>query len=153
MQWFNSSTLICADLNCNHKVKVLSRTEGEDRRSGEDRRETAATGAMRENLYPKGPDFPMRFDLIFTNTEALQRLARTYGEGCQKYGPTNWKKGFPESVLIAHAIDHLQKHMDGSVEGEDDLAHLCWNVLTLMWVQKYKPELLDLTGHLKTPSE
>lgn len=146
--------------NCGHMWdhKKETRTEGESIASAGVKMTEAtlkamgvsSTGAMRETLYPKGPDFPMRFDLIFTNTEALQRIARTYGEGNQKYGPTNWKKGFPESMLIAHAIDHLQKWMNGAME--DDLAHLVWNIMTLMWVQDNKPELLDLTGHLNPPS-
>lgn len=145
---YNAFTNKCTNLKCNWRAKVQIRTEGEDRRMGE-RREVSETGATRETLYPKGPDFPMRFDLIFTNTEALQRLARTYGEGCQKYGPKNWQKGFPESVLISHALDHLQKWFQGSKE--DDLAHAVWNLMTLMWVQENKPELLDLTGHLNVP--
>ena len=107
-------------------------------------RETASTGATRENLYPRTEGGEqMRIDLLFTNEVALERLAKTYAEGCVKYGPTNWKKGFPESMLIAHALEHIRLHMAGDIK-EDHLAHAAWNLNTLMWVQERKPELMDL---------
>ena len=109
--------------------------------------QTFATGAVRNTSVAGDTEgtFPMRFDLLLSNPEALQRIAATYGEGFQKYGANNWKKGFPESVLLNHAMAHLIQYMTGDVS-EDHLAHAVWNLTTLMWMQQHKPELLDLTG-------
>lgn len=109
-------------------------------------RETSATGAVRETLYHKGPGgFPLRYDLVFSNEVGLRRIAETFGEGFLKYGAHNWKQGFPESVLLNHAFEHLRKWMAGD-RTEDHLSHAMWNIYTLMWVEEQMPELLDVTG-------
>ena len=124
--------------------------------------ERAATGAERSQLYPTTcnqfyPTFPTRIDLVFTNPVAMERLGQTYGEGASKYPPHNWKKGFPESVLLAHVYEHLRKYQDGDFS-EDHLAHAAWNLHTLMYVQEKQIELLDLTkdmliNHCNKPSK
>lgn len=107
--------------------------------------ETHATGATRSTLYPKGQRFPIRLDLLLLNGAGLRRLAEAFGEGFLKYGRDNWKKGFPESVLLGHAVDHLLNYAEGDTS-EDHLAHALWNLLTLCYVQEKLPELLDVTG-------
>ncbi len=106
-----------------------------------------ATGAVRSAgcAGEEGYQFPLRFDLLFSNGEALRRLAATFGEGFAKYGADNWKKGIPESNLLNHAIAHLALYCERDTT-EDHLAHATWNLLTLMWQQRNKPELLDRTG-------
>jgi hypothetical protein len=106
--------------------------------------EQSSTGAKRENLYPKGYKFPIRWDLLLRNKEGLQRLAETWAEGFAKYGLKNWENGFPESMLISHAIEHLAQYLAGDTS-EDHLAHAAWNVLLIPWIQKHKPHLCDLT--------
>lgn len=106
--------------------------------------EEASTGCVRGTLYEKGQGgFDNRLDLVLLNDVALRRLAATYGEGQGKYGTFNWQKGFPESVYLCHAMEHLLKYMSGE-STEDDLAHAIWNLMTLMWIQEKKPELLDI---------
>lgn len=113
-------------------------------------RETASTGAVRETLYHKGPNgFPLRPDLVMRNDVGFRRLAETYGEGFLKYGADNWMKGFPESVLVTHALEHISKHLAGD-KSEDHIAHAIWNLYTLAWVQEKKPELMDLTNPTAT---
>jgi hypothetical protein len=92
-------------------------------------------------------DIPLRYDLMLDNTQALKRIARTYGEGSLKYPPRNWMLGFPESSLLNHVTSHLIAHREGD-QSEDHLAHACWNLMTLMWVQDEMPHLLDATGLL-----
>jgi hypothetical protein len=108
--------------------------------------ETASTGAVRETLYHKGRrGFPVRPDLVMRNDVGFERLAETYGEGFLKYGADNWMKGFPESVLVAHALNHIQKHLAGD-KCEDHIAHAIWNLYTLAWVQEKRHDLMDVTG-------
>lgn len=103
------------------------------------------TGAVRSNIYPKGNAFPARYELMMRNSVAFRRLAEVYGEGEGKYGPDNWMKGFKESVLVSHALEHIRLHLNGVPTGEDDISHAVWNLMTLMWVQENKPELMDIT--------
>lgn len=103
-----------------------------------------STGAKRSNLYPPGEKFPARYDLLFRNASAMRRVAETYGEGEAKYGADNWMNGFPESVYVSHAIEHIRLHLAGDI-GEDHLAHAAWNIMALMWTQENKPELIDRT--------
>lgn len=102
--------------------------------------EVARTGAVRDQLYPKGREFPARWDLMFDNDSGMRRLAETYGDGFAKYGACTWMKGFPKSVLIAHALDHIAKYKMGD-ESEDHLAHAAWNLLTMCWMEEHKPEM------------
>lgn len=96
-------------------------------------------------MYPQGAKFPARYDLMMRNGPGMRRLAETWGEGFAKYGPDNWMSGFPASVLLSHAQDHVAKYLTGNND-EDHLAHAAWNLLVLCWVEENKPELLDLTG-------
>lgn len=106
--------------------------------------EKAETGCVRSVLFPIGEGgFPIRLDLVLLNDVAMRRLGATYGEGQAKYGTFNWQKGFNESVYMAHAMEHLLLYMADD-KSEDHLAHACWNLMTLMWVQEKKPELLDI---------
>lgn len=107
--------------------------------------ETAGTGAIRSKLYEMGYRFELRFDLMLDNDVAMRRIAEVFGEGFRKYPFRNWKKGFPESVYINHAFEHLRMYLTGDTS-EDHLAHATWNLMSLMWLQEKKPELLDLTN-------
>ena len=109
--------------------------------------EAFATGAIRGTDVAGGEStsFPLRFDLLFSNTDAMRRLAMTYGEGAEKYGDDNWREGIPEKSCINHCLAHLQQHLEGD-RSEDHLAHAVWNLLTLIWDQENKPELLDLSA-------
>lgn len=109
--------------------------------------ETSETGAVREHLYPPGKNFPIRLDLLLQNTTALKELAEIYGLGIEKGYPIgNWKKGFKESVLIAHMMEHIRLHLEGDTSEKNHLGNALWNLWTLIWVRKNKPELMDLTG-------
>lgn len=115
-------------------------------------RTTFETGATRQaTVAGDGEEFPLRYDLMFDNLELLRRLALTYGEGSLKYSPRNWQKGFPESVLVNHAMAHIVQYLDGDTS-EDHLAHAVWNLGTIMHQQKHKPALMDITGGAKTPN-
>jgi hypothetical protein len=105
---------------------------------------TAATGAIRSKLYPEGAKFPARYDLMFRNAAGMRRLAETWGEGNEKYGPDNWMKGFPATVMVSHALEHIRLYLAGDTS-EDHLAHCAWNVLALCWIEENKPDLIDIT--------
>lgn len=102
------------------------------------------TGAVRHKKLTDS----YRFDLLDSNDEAQRRLAATYAEGFAKYGADNWKKGFPTSDLYAHAREHMLLWISGDTS-EDHLAHCCWNLMAIMWMQKNKPEMCDFPAQQK----
>lgn len=81
-------------------------------------------GAMREPSTGKG-----RYDLI--TPFGLERLARWYELGAQKYSDRNWEKGIPFSRYFDSAMRHMNKYMIGMTD-EDHLAAACWNLLAIM---------------------
>lgn len=99
---------------------------------------TSPTGAVRASAHSES----VRYDLLLSNEVAMRRLAETFAEGFKKYGPVNWKKGFPVSELFAHFFDHIIKWISGD-KTEDHLAHACWNLMAIMWQEEHKPELQD----------
>jgi len=114
--------------------------------------QTTATGARRANIFEVSPNFiyptfQQRIDLLFTNDVAMRRLAHTYGEGSAKYGDTNWMRGFEDKVLLNHAFEHLRKYMSGD-RTEDHIAHAVWNLMTLMWTEEKRPDLMSLNQEL-----
>ena len=94
------------------------------------------TGAMRS-----GDADQQRYDLI--SPVGLRRLAETYAEGAAKYGDRNWENGFPASVVINHALRHLNLWLDGDTH-EDHLAHAAWNLFALMHFEELRPETIDI---------
>lgn len=100
------------------------------------------TGAVRDRnvAAAKDGEFPARFDLI--SPVALQRLAKTYGEGAAKYDDHNWRKGFPFSVVINHGLAHIVAYIQGD-NSEDHLAHAAWNIFALMHLEATMPHLDD----------
>lgn len=118
------------------------------------------TGAVRSCFYSGGNGRPEanRLDLLLKNREALETYAEAYARGMRKYGRDNWLKGFPESVLIQHAMDHLIHYVNGTYDpGEkdvDQLSGVLWNIGTLCWLRKQNhPELMDITGPDPGPEE
>ena len=101
------------------------------------------TGAVRAAAHSE----QVRYDLLLSNDVAMRRLAETFAEGFKKYGPDNWKRGFPVSELWAHAFIHLIKWINGD-KSEDHLAHACWNFMAIMWQEENKPELQDFPQHM-----
>lgn len=100
--------------------------------------ESTETGAIRSEIVAAA----VRYDLLDSNDVAMRRLAETFAEGFKKYGADNWKKGFKASELWQHMRIHLVAFITGD-STEDNLAHACWNLMALMWVQEKKPELMD----------
>ena len=49
----------------------------------------------------------------------------------------------PASVLINHAMRHINLWMDGD-NNEDHLAHAAWNLFAAMHFEEKRPELIDV---------
>jgi len=94
------------------------------------------TGAQRS-----GDAESQRYDLI--TPIGLRRLAETYAEGAAKYGERNWENGFPASVLMNHALRHLNLWLYGD-DSEDHLAHAAWNLFAVMHFEESMPEMFDV---------
>jgi hypothetical protein len=105
-----------------------------------------------------------RYDLL--PFDALDELARVYGEGAKKYDDDNWLKGYAWRL----SYGALLRHVSRSLQGEDvdpetgcsHLAHAAWHCLTLLTFKKRglgtddrKPPIkkneysvtIDLVGH------
>jgi hypothetical protein len=80
--------------NQERKIKGL----GPDVSTADGSAKVYSSGARRSEQMP-------RYDLI--PTTGLDRLARRYAEGAEKYGEYNWMKGLPIEDTINHVIQHL----------------------------------------------
>lgn len=91
--------------------------------------------------------------LMGSPLEAMDRLAATCYEGAVKYGEWNWRKGFPISDLLNHALRHLlcYHQRETVVTDEDDLAHALWNLCVVYEFLERRPELMDI-GPRKPPT-
>jgi len=111
--------------------------------SGE--RQNFDTGSVRDTNVGKG-----RFDLI--PPYAMERIAKHFENGCEKYGDRNWELGQPLSRYLDSALRHINKILMG-IEDEDHMAAACWNLMALIETQRrvgmgLLPEELD---NLPTP--
>lgn len=91
------------------------------------------TGAVRS-----GDCEQTRYDLI--SPIGLERLAQTYAEGAEKFGPFNWENGMPVNDLLNHAVAHVYKFLRGD-RSEDHLAHAAWNLLGAIHSMELWPEM------------
>src|SRR5689334_23103944 len=99
------------------------------------------TGAVRDAQIGKG-----RFDLL--PYDALERVARIFEAGAQKYSARNWENGIPTHRFMDSGLRHALKYLGGRRD-EDHLAMACWNLLCLLqteeWIQRG-----DLPAELQT---
>jgi len=95
--------------------------------------------AIREPTSGKG-----RFDLI--SPFALNRLAKWYELGAQKYTDRNWEKGMPFSRYVDSAFRHLVKYMMGMTD-EDHLVAAVWNLFAIMHHEELGEMQLDDMPH------
>lgn len=95
-----------------------------------------ASGAVRDSAEGKPRMELLPFDL-------LERLAVWYGEGAKKYGDNNWRKGQKKSHVLGSLIRHLSKYMRGETD-EDHLAAIIWNAFSLMNVDMYYSDNLQI---------
>lgn len=83
----------------------------------------------------------------------IDRLAKHYEGGAEKYDPRNWEKGAPLSVYIDSGIRHFFKFLEGHRE-EDHLAAVMWNAGAAIHIEemvkrgRLPKELLDLPNYL-----
>ena len=76
------------------------------------------------------------------NTAYLD-VSQHYAEGAKKYADRNMEKGIPWHSMVDSALRHYTKWR----RGDDDEPHaraVIWNLLTLLYMVDYKPELNDL---------
>lgn len=90
----------------------------------------------------------LRYDLI--PEHALEQLASVYTKGAAKYSDYNWRRGMRWSRVYAAAMRHLIAYRRGewadAESGEAHLAHVLWNVITLMEYQRLAIGVDDRTA-------
>lgn len=81
-----------------------------------------------------------RFDLV--PAEAEHRVALRYGQGAEKHGENNWKKGGKDFIksCLAHAQAHLNAFKQSGNKLDDNLGAALWNISSLCWFESHKPE-------------
>lgn len=84
-------------------------------------RDAFVTGAVRDGATNKG-----RFDLF--TFHALERVAKVFEAGAQKYEDRNWEKGIPMHRFTDSGQRHFLKYASGWRD-EDHLAMAAWNAL------------------------
>ena len=99
-------------------------------------RTTFQSHAVRDMHEGKG-----RYDLL--PMCVIDRLAKLYEAGCQKYGERNWEKGIPSHSFADSALRHFCKYMDGH-DDEDHLIAAIWNLCGLAFNEQKHPELMDI---------
>ncbi len=72
----------------------------------------------------------------------LLELAKHYENGALKYGEYNWQKGIPVHSCIDSALRHYTKYKCGFEDEPHDVAFL-WNIITAIYMVKYKPKMND----------
>lgn len=102
--------------------------------SGE--RQQFSTGSVRDTREGKG-----RYDLI--PFEMLERLARHYELGANKYGDNNWTKGQPLSRYFDSASRHMLSWKKG-LRDEDHITAAIWNLTAILHheVNFHKDEMI-----------
>ena len=74
---------------------------------------------------------------------AYLELSKHYAEGAKKYSDRNMEKGIPHHSFIDSGMRHYAKWLRGDVDEPHDRAFL-WNLVTLLYMVDYHPELNDL---------
>jgi len=73
---------------------------------------------------------------------ALRAWGRAFAEGEQKYGRDNWLRGFPVTVMVDHAMEHILSFLSGD-NSEDHMGHALWNIGAIIHLMENNPELDD----------
>lgn len=100
-----------------------------------DDRHTFSSGASSSGRKP-------RYDLI--PLWALQRIAKRFEMGAEKYGENNWQKGVDDKAFIIDRLNHLIDHAhlaiehvrDETINSDDDLAAIILNAIFAMGHQR-----------------
>jgi hypothetical protein len=91
-----------------------------------------ATGAVRSADAAK-------FSFTSLPMVGLLALARTAGEGAEKYGRLNYLQGMPVHDLLEHTFKHLVMYNAGD-RSEPHLAHAAWGLLVAIQEEVLRPE-------------
>ena len=86
----------------------------------------------------------VKYDILYPFE--LDRLAKWYELGAQKYADRNWEKGMPFSRYVDSAKRHLNKYVMG-MEDEDHLAAAAWNIFAILHHQELNQNDLDDMPH------
>lgn len=88
-------------------------------------------------------DYVVRTAFDHNYDTAYLEVSQHYAEGAKKYADRNMEKGLPWHSMVDSALRHYTKWR----RGDDDEPHaraVIWNLLTLLYMVDYKPELNDL---------
>ena len=90
-------------------------------------------------LYMALTYFAGRYENVF---DMLLEVSKHFEEGCEKYGPDNWKKGIPARCYVDSAVRHYLKWYRGDDDENHDRAFV-WNIMCLIWTLENGLEVND----------
>jgi hypothetical protein len=79
---------------------------------------------------------------------AYLELAKHYQAGAEKYEERNFEKGLPFHTYVDSGLRHYVKWCRGDKDEPHDRAFL-WNMISLLYSIRYKPEFNDLPHNKK----
>lgn len=104
------------------------------------------TGAVRDTANGK-----VRLDLL--PWPELERVARHYMRGMEKYAARNWEKGIPSSRCLQSLLRHVSAVAQGKGD-EDHLSAVVFNALAIAFNERVfhdDPTINDLPGYQEAP--
>jgi hypothetical protein len=97
----------------------------------------------------------MKFDagkppMELLDAHALAEVALVLAHGEKKYAADNWREGISYRRLIGAALRHVMAIADGEDMDQDSgrphAAHAMCEMMFLLWMMKYRPDLDDRTA-------
>lgn len=86
-------------------------------------------------------------DLSLLPREALEEISKVLMQGELKYGRYNWKKGISYNRLLAAALRHIHKFIDGEDTDEETktlhVANAACNLMFIIYMYQHRKELDD----------
>lgn len=73
---------------------------------------------------------------------AIMEVSKQYEDGAKKYSERNWEKGISLHCYIDSACRHLMK-VGAGWDDEPHFRSTLWNLFSLAWTIKHRPELLQ----------
>lgn len=94
-----------------------------------------------------------RYDLI--PAEALDALARLYGQGAAHYGDRNWENGLRYGRVFAALMRHAWAWWRGQrncpIDGQHHMSSVAWCALALQTLEQTHAELDDRPAQPQAP--
>jgi hypothetical protein len=88
-------------------------------------------------------------DLHLVPYESVEEISKVLSFGAKKYSEENWKKGMSikkcMSSLLRHAFAYMCGERNDPESGLSHIAHIGCNVFFILWYEKHRADLYDIS--------